>query len=258
MITITQAGPVTELMLNRPERRNALDLATFLELEEAIGKLPATGARVLLIHGAGGNFCAGADLRRVGEVLDADWGEVDQMLMSCGRIMAALRRLTAATVCALDGHAVGAGAALALACDLVITTPSARLALGSFKLGMTPDGGLSFLLARAIGPRNLVKMALTGTDLDGSAMAALGIAAEVAADGAALQRAREVARQVADTAPPLALAGLRELADRATVQGLEEQFELEAAWVRTLRKSADFHEGISAFLERRAPRFRGA
>ena len=257
MITARQTGAVTELMLNRPERRNALDLGTFLELEAAIEKLPSTGTRVLLMHGAEGNFSAGADLQRVGEVLDADWGEVDQMLMSCARIMTALRRLPAATVCALEGYAIGAGAALALVCDLVITTPSARLALGSFKLGMTPDGGLSFLLARAIGPRNLTKMALLGTDLDGSAMGELGIAAEVTAEGAVLERARQVAQQVAATAPPLAVAGLRELVDRSTVQGLDEQFALEAGWVRTLRKSSDFHEGISAFLERRPPQFRG-
>lgn len=257
MIATTQRDAVLEVMINRPERLNSLDLGTLVELEDAIASVSARGARALLLYGAGGHFCAGADLRRVGEVLESNWDEVDEMLMSCGRILTALRKVPAAVVCAFEGVAIGAGAALALAADLVVAAPTARLAMGSFKLGMTPDGGLSFLLARAIGQRNLVKMALLSTELDADAMREFGIATEVVAEGRVVDRARELADQVARTAPPLALVGLRELADSSTVQGLDAQFDVEAQWVRRLRRTRDFHEGITAFLERRAPAFVG-
>jgi 2-(1,2-epoxy-1,2-dihydrophenyl)acetyl-CoA isomerase len=257
MIRTDHVGEVFELMLDRPERRNALDLGTLLALEGAIRGAASSGAKAILIHGAGGNFSAGADLLRVGEMLDGDWDEFDQMLASCSRILAALRALPAAVVCAFEGHAVGAGAALLMSGDLVVAAETARLAMGSFALGMTPDAGLSYFLSRAIGARETVRLALTGADLDARALRDAGVVAELVAEGTALVRARELAQRVARTAPPLAIVGLRELVDRSTTQSFEAQYELEAAWVRRLRGSSDFSEGVRAFLERRAPSFAG-
>ncbi len=257
MISTQLSGSVMELTIERPHRRNALDFAAVRDLEAAISEVADTDARVLLLRGAEGTFCAGADLQEVGDVLNSDWKDNDEMLASFSRTVVRLRRLPVAIICALEGHAVGAGAALALACDLLVTSPSAKLRMGSFQLGMTPDGGLSFLLTRAIGAREVVKMALLGSDLDGATMDALGIATELVADDAVLDRARTLAQEVARSIPPAAVVGLRELVDSATGHGFAAQYELEASWVRNLRCTEDFREGITAFLERRTARFQG-
>jgi 2-(1,2-epoxy-1,2-dihydrophenyl)acetyl-CoA isomerase len=258
-------GEVAQLLLNRPAKRNAMNLALQLGLVESIARVADSPARALVIAGAGQHFSVGADLDVIDGTTVADASRsrsrtsdtTARMLAACEELLRALRRLPMPVIVAVEGAAAGGGAALALAGDLRVLGRSARLYGSTFPLGMTPDAGMSWFLGRALGPARAVNIMLQNKPMAAGWLESVGLADVVVPDGEALASAMELAARVGPATPPLALVGLRELMANATSNSLEDQLATEAAWVQRLSRTDDFAEGVSAFLQRRAPKFRG-
>ncbi|MDN5913559.1 MAG: enoyl-CoA hydratase-related protein [Pseudonocardia sp.] len=260
-VELTIADGVAEVLLTRPARRNAMNLAMQEGLVTALGEVRTSGARALVLGGAGKHFCVGADL----DVVDGDnaGGNADEdrttarMLAACEAFLLAMRTLPMPVIVAVEGAAAGGGAGLALVGDLRVLGRSAALYGSTFPLGMTPDAGVSWFLGRTLGPARATNLMIRNTPMTAEFLASVGLADAVVDDGTALAEAHRLAAELGPRTPPLAIVGLRELMAAASTQDLGSQLEQEARWVDTLNRTEDFAEGVSAFLERRTPEFRG-
>jgi 2-(1,2-epoxy-1,2-dihydrophenyl)acetyl-CoA isomerase len=179
------------------------------------------------------------------------------MLDQMATLLVSLRRLPMPIIVAWEGAAVGAGAGIALAGDLRVVARSAVLITGHARIGMTPDGGLSALLTRAVGGARAMSLMLRGATLDAQALDSYGLADEIVEDGSAIDTAVAMARSLGQSSAPLAVLGLRDLVDRAARSSLADQLETETWWATRVFETSDFHEGIGAFFDRRNPAFTG-
>ena len=256
MTSILQAnlrGPVLELRLNRPERRNALTRQLVLDLGGALREAQASSAvRVVVLTGSGGSFCAGADLEAIRGVPAA---EIGGRIREFHELILAVTEMDQPVLAAVDGAAVGFGSDLALACDLRVLSDRAYLEESFTKIGLMPDGGGTHFLPRAVGARAFELIAL-GRRLDAAACDSLGLANRVVPSAELEATAAELADRLASVAP-LALAEVK----RALRQGRQDELRLalarEAEGQTRLLQSDDFREGVAAFLEKRAARFSG-
>jgi 2-(1,2-epoxy-1,2-dihydrophenyl)acetyl-CoA isomerase len=246
------------LCLRRPEARNALTSALVQALAAELRSPALTSAGALVLYGEGGVFCAGADLHLVQEaVSQGDPGAVlGPFLAGAHALVRALRQFPVPVVAAVEGAAAGAGMSLALAADLRVLGRSAIFLPGYLALGLSPDAGLSYHLARALGGSRAGAALIRNRRLPADELAACGLADEVVPDGQVLAAALRLAGEVAGAAP-LALVATRRLLDAAPIRGLDAHLDAEAAEVTRLWKTDDFAEGVAAFLQRRPPRFRG-
>ncbi len=243
--------------VSRAEAMNALTVEIVREIGEAFRGLERDGARAAVLAGEGRCFCAGADLALVRSALEGDAATVLAPLVDhLHATIRVLRDLPFPVVAAVEGPAVGAGMGLALTADLRVVGESAKFVPGYLGIGASPDGGVSYLLTRAIGAARTTSFILRNRPLRAADLSALGLADEVVPDGQTLARAVELARSVA-TLPPLALKRTRSLVDRATTQDLASQLDLERELVAQLWASHDFTEGVTSFLEKRSPVFEG-
>src|SRR5215207_2879277 len=256
-LEISVADGIGVLELNRPEQMNALTVDVVARLGDAAEGAVASGAKVLILTGRGGVFCAGADLSLVNEALAGDpFASLTPLVDGLHTSIKRLRALPVPIVAAVEGPAVGAGLGLALAADLRVVGDKSRLIPGYLGIGASPDGGVSYLLARALGSARAMSLLLRNQPISAEEAVALGLAESVVPAGEALAAARKLAVELAAT-PPLALLRVRELLDRATEHGLAEHLDLEQQRVTELWQTHDFVEGVSAFLQRRRPDFRG-
>ena len=252
-VACENADGVAVLTLSRQAALNALDLEMLHALREALGTV---SAEALVLTGAGGAFCTGADLQLVRRAVAGDAGAaLTPLLDALHGCVLALRALPIPTVAAVEGPAVGAGMGLGLACDLRVLGSGATLVPGYLRIGASPDGGVSWLLSRAVGSLRATSILLQGRPIDADRCLALGLADAVVDDGGALDAARALAARVAGAAPR-ALVAMRRLTERAGANTLTEQLDLERATVMELWTGADFREGVTAFLEKRRPTFR--
>lgn len=248
---------VGTVILDRPDVRNAIDLETLALIGSGLDDLRAQGAKAVVLAGAGGAFCAGADLDLVRSAFTGDTETVlGSLVDTLHPLIRKIRALPLPVIAAVEGPAVGAGAGLALAADLLVVGASAKLVPGYFGIGASPDGGVSYFLTRSLGAARTASMVIRNRPLGADELLAAGIAESKVADGTALDAAIELARSVVGT-PPLALLRLRRLIDTATAQGLDEQLDLERQLVAELWYTHDFREGVGAFLERRRAEFTG-
>lgn len=244
--------------LDRPEKFNAMTVELVAALDDAVGKLVGDGAKAMVLAGRGRMFSAGADLGLVRAALDGEPATVLGPLVDT--LHAAVRRLRAApfpTVAAVEGSAVGAGMGLALATDLRVVGRSARFVPAYLAIGASPDGGVSYWLSRALGAVRATALLVRNQPVAAAELAALGLADEVVDDGAATEAAIALARTLTNL-PPGALRRTRDLVDRASTQGLDAQLDAERDAIAAQWRSADFREGVTAFLEKRPPRFTGS
>ena len=254
-VELDRRADVAVLTLARPAEMNALDLPLLHELRARVDQ--AAAARALVLTGAGGAFSAGADLGYVRQALAGDAGTaLTPLLDALHAAVRALRALPIPTVAAIEGPAVGAGMGLALACDLHVLAAGARFVPGYLRIGASPDGGVSWLLSRAVGSARAASILLQNLPLSADRCLELGLADAVVDDGAALEVALELAARVAGTAQR-ALVATRGLTERAGANTLSDHLDLERETVMGLWAGGDFREGVTAFLEKRRPNFRG-
>ena len=251
---------VAEITLNRPERLNAWTAQFGDELREALLTDAADPAvRAVLITGAGRGFSSGADLKEMLEQR-AEGGEVpdvgEMLRERYHPIIKGIRELPKPVVAAVNGPAVGIGCSLALACDLIWAGESAVFGLAFVNIGLVPDGGSTFLVPVAAGKARALEMALLGDPIPAQKALEWGLINRVVPDADLLGDARGLARKLA-AGPTRSYAQSKRALNNAFLKIMDEQLDLEADIQGEMVTSSDFIEGVSAFIEKRDPRFTG-
>jgi 2-(1,2-epoxy-1,2-dihydrophenyl)acetyl-CoA isomerase len=257
-IQFEKADGVARLTLNRPERLNSFNVQMHDEVRGVLnGIREDPDCRVLVLTGAGRAFCAGQDLgdRAVAPGATApDLGESIEHRYK--PLVLALQGLPKPVIAAVNGVAAGAGANVALACDIVVATKSATFIQSFAKLGLVPDSGGTWSLPRLVGPARAIGLAFFGDRLRAEQAAAWGMIWRCVEDVDFAQVVDQLARQLA-VAPTRGLARTKEAIRTSGGRTLEQQLDLERDFQRELGYSADYAEGVAAFTEKRAPRFTG-
>jgi len=248
---------IARLTFNRPDKLNSFTSLMHAEVREALGRVRAEGARVLVLTGAGRGFCAGQDLgdRAVSPGgAGADLGE--SIEKNYAPLVLALRGLPMPVIAAVNGVAAGAGANIALACDLVIAARSASFVQAFCRLGLVPDSGGTWLLPRLVGNARALGLALLGDKLAAGQAAEWGLIWRCVDDAELTPTVDALAAHLA-AAPTLGLARTKEAIYGAWSRPLAEQLDVERDLQRALGGSRDYQEGVAAFLGKRTPRFLG-
>jgi 2-(1,2-epoxy-1,2-dihydrophenyl)acetyl-CoA isomerase len=254
-ILFCEAGRIARLTLNRPDRLNSFTAAMHEELRAALDRAEAS-ARVIVLTGAGRGFCAGQDLndRAVTPGQAVDLGEtVDQSWNPLIRRLAALPQPVIARV---NGVAAGAGANIALACDLVVAGRSAKFIQSFANLGLIPDSGGSWHLPRLVGQARALGLALTAEPLPAEKAAEWGLIWKCVDDDVLDVEVGALAARLASL-PPLGLAAIKKLIRTSGERTLDQELDLQRDEMRRLGFTEDYREGVAAFLEKRPATYHG-
>jgi len=249
-------GGIGRIVLQRPERANAIGVASSRALVRAIDEVLAAGPRAILLTGEGRVFCAGGDIEEfvaAGEGLPA---LVDEIL---DRLHPALLRLAASPaplVCALNGPAGGAGVGLALCGDFVLAAESMKLRTGYAAIGLSPDAGASYFLARRIGPVRAQQWLMLSDPVDSGRCLAAGAVDAVHPDAELTAAGEALARRLAEGAGG-SFAAIKALCAGLPGRPLDDHLAMEHRLLRERAGSADAREGVAAFVQKRRPRFGG-
>ena len=249
-----QDGGVLMLTLNRPERLNTLTGLLHAALMQALTAAATDPAvRAVLLNGAGRGFCAGQDLAEV--VPGQDLGETLERRFN--PLIRAIRGLPKPVVCAVQGVAAGAGANLALACDLVVAGAGARFLQSFVRIGLLPDAGGTWFLPRLAGETRARGMAMLGEPVTAAQAEAWGLIWRMVPDEALATEAGQLAQQLAGL-PTQAMRLIKQAFAASGGNTLDQQLDLERDLQREAGGTPDFTEGVRAFLEKRPARFTGA
>ncbi len=249
---------VARITLNRPDVLNSFDKAMAARLQEVLAQVADDASlRAVYLTGAGRAFSAGQDLAEA--VAREGRGGVDfaeHLRRTYNPIVRAIRAMPKPIVCGVNGAAAGAGANIALACDLVIASAEAKFIQAFINIGLVPDSGGSFFLPRLVGTARATALMMLGQPLGAAEAAEMGLIYKVVPTGTLEEGGYKVARQLA-AQPTHALGLIKKLLNASGNNTLEEQLELEAECQAAAGKGSDYAEGVRAFLEKRKPAFAG-
>ncbi|HQR11704.1 MAG TPA: 2-(1,2-epoxy-1,2-dihydrophenyl)acetyl-CoA isomerase PaaG [Casimicrobiaceae bacterium] len=252
------ADGIARVTLNRPDRLNSFTAVMHQELRDALAMARAdTSARVLLLTGAGRGFCAGQDLSDRAVAPGAAPVDLGASIEACYRpLVLSLRSLPMPVVCAVNGVAAGAGANVALACDIVIAAKSASFIQAFCRIGLIPDSGGTYFLPRLAGTARAMGLAMLGDRLTAQQAADWGLIWKCVEDAELSSTVDALLAQLAQ-APTKGLVATRRAIHASAQSTLEGQLDLERDLQRELGYSADYREGVAAFLSKRPPQFSG-
>jgi 2-(1,2-epoxy-1,2-dihydrophenyl)acetyl-CoA isomerase len=247
-------GTIARITLNRPDRLNSFTAQMHEELRDALGNLG--DARVVVLTGAGRGFCAGQDLndRAVAPGEAVDLGETVQQCWN--PLIRTLTSLPQPVIARVNGVAAGAGANIALACDIVIAVKDAKFIQSFSAIGLIPDSGGTWVLPRLVGQARALGLALTGEPITGERAAEWGLIWK-AVGGEWLDEEVDTLAAKLASLPPLGLAAIKDMIRSSWQHSLDEELEREAGAMRRLGFTEDYREGVAAFLEKRPPKFSG-
>jgi 2-(1,2-epoxy-1,2-dihydrophenyl)acetyl-CoA isomerase len=247
-------GGVLTLTLNEPDRRNPLTPQTRQLLHDQL-RASATDpdVRCIMITGAGRAFCAGGDIAKMGTRTPL---QTVAHLSGVRLMVEAMVQVPKPVVAAVNGAAVGAGLALALACDIVVAAESAKFGLLFSRRGLVPDSGATYFVTHQIGPYRTKRLALTGELFGADRAAEWGMVSDVWPDAEFGARAQQLCAELA-VGPTATLALTKQLINQASTADLDTVLQTEALAQAVANSSADHQEGVAAFRERRTPEFRG-
>lgn len=256
-VLVTDHGGWVEITLNRPDRLNSFNDEMHLALRSAITNARAGGARAILLTGAGRGFCAGQDLGDRDPAKMAEKPDLSRTLTDFYiPLIRQIRALEIPVVCAVNGVAAGAGANIALACDIVLAAESAKFIQSFAKVGLVPDAGGSWTLTRRLGEARAKGLALTAIPLPAQKAEDWGLIWRALPDANLMDEARLMSANLAN-GPTVGLGLTKTAIHLAGSQDMEAQLETEADFQKICGESPDYAEGVSAFLEKRAPSFSG-
>lgn len=257
-ILLEISAGVARLTLNRPDRLNSFNVQMHQEVRDALTQLAASSeARVLVLSGAGRGFCAGQDLGDRAVAPGGQGVDLGESIETYYKpLVLALRSLPMPVIGAVNGVAAGAGANIALACDLVIATRSASFVQAFSKLGLVPDSGGTWSLPRLVGNARAMGLALLGDKLPAEQAAQWGLIWRCVDDAEFQTTVDQLATQLA-AAPTRGLARTKQAIYESWGRSLEAQLDQERDFQRELGRSQDYAEGVAAFTEKRSPKFTG-
>lgn len=257
ILLFDKAEGVATVTLNRPEKLNAFTPDLHRDLKAALDEIEGdTAIRAVLLTGAGRGFCAGQDLnlRRGGAGGEATASSLDTWY---NPLVRRLRRLEKPVVCAVNGVAAGAGANIALACDIVLAARSASFIQAFCKIGLVPDAGGSFFLPRLVGMARASALMLLGEKVTAEQAAQWGLIWRAVEDAALMAEAADLARHLARQ-PTRALGLIKRALNASFDNDLDRQLDLERDLQRMAADTNDYREGVAAFLEKRPAKFSGS
>ncbi|MBI3637071.1 MAG: enoyl-CoA hydratase [Candidatus Rokubacteria bacterium] len=255
-LLLDRTGPIATLTLHRPEARNALDLVMRREMLDALDEIDADAdARVVIVTGAGGHFCAGGDVKSMREKRQTA-AEGRARVQALNHLVLRLVEFPKPTIAMVDGFAVGAGCNLALGCDLVVASDRAKFGEVFGKIGLVPDGGGSWLLPRLVGLARAKELVFTADIIDAAEAARIGLVNRVVPAAELATTTRALAERIAGGSPAV-LRLAKHMLNRAAVSDLPAALDLEAYSQALSIPTEDHQEGLRAFFEKRAPKFTG-
>ncbi|MDX1666700.1 MAG: enoyl-CoA hydratase-related protein [Saprospiraceae bacterium] len=255
-IAYEKSDQVGFITLNRPDKFNSFNREMALELQSVLDQCEEDPeVRAIYITGAGKAFCAGQD---ISELTAEDGPEIDDILSQhFNPIISRLRTIEKPIVCAVNGVAAGAGANIALACDITLATASASFIQAFSKIGLIPDSGGTFFLPRILGMQKATALMMLGDKVDAPEAEKLGMIYKSVPDSKFEKTAKEIAYQLAGM-PTKGLGLTKRALNRSLHNDLEHQLAIEEQLQSAAGQTDDYQEGIQAFLEKRKPNFKGS
>jgi 2-(1,2-epoxy-1,2-dihydrophenyl)acetyl-CoA isomerase len=256
-IRVSRDGDVTTITLNRPDKLNAFNAVMHQEMQAAVDLVARDGSRALVITGSGKGFCTGQDLAdRVQKPGDPPPDLGASLEIRYNRLVRMIAALEMPVIAAVNGVAAGAGANLALACDIVVAARSASFIQSFCKVGLIPDSGGTWTLPRLVGQARAKGLALLGDKIDAATAEQWGMIWKCVDDADLMPTVAGMAARLA-AAPTLGLALAKQALARSATNDLDQQLDLERDLQDRLGRSDDYREGVSAFMDKRVPKFQG-
>ncbi|MDS0284111.1 enoyl-CoA hydratase/isomerase family protein [Haloarcula onubensis] len=257
-VLLSVEDEIATVTLNRPDQRNALAAPTARRLRERFEAIADSDARCVVVRGAGSAFCAGGDIGAMVDGVERDLAPAERQSF-VSAIQAAIETVhdcRLPVVAAIDGPAFGAGAGLAMACDVQLASPDAKIGFGFRRVGLAVDSGVSYFLPRVVGPNKAKELVFTGELLDADAARELGIFTRLFETDSFDEGVENLVATIA-AGPTVALGQAKRLIDRGAASTFEAALDREEAAQGLAAATSDHAEGTAAFMEQRDPEFEG-